>query len=242
MPLLDHFHEPALSEAPWESFTTMWVSSIVGALNRQSPQGRFRAFAQIHLGPQVEADIAEFEELPPPSDCSGHGTVALATDAPPSLMSVAALFPDDIEIRIQDMRANCRLVAVIELVSPGNKKESAERRLFVAKCAAYLQQGIGPVIVDAVTSRRANLHDELADYLQMPAETRVPEATAVYATAYRPTVREKQKLRPLARTADARRDAADDRVAGQGLVARIARSGIKLSGSLRTQRVVMSVQ
>jgi len=194
MPLLDHFHEPMRDDAPWESFTTMWVSSIVGALNRQLPRDRFRASAQIHLGSQVEADIAEFEEMPSVAHLNGGGHLALATDAPPRLLSAEAIFPDDIAIQIQDIRAQRRLVAVIELVSPGNKKELAERRLFIAKCAAYLQQGIGLAIVDAVTSRRANLHDELMAFLSMGEECRFPEAVSLYATSYRPAVHDGQPM------------------------------------------------
>jgi len=48
-------------------------------------------------------------------------------------------------------------VAVVELVSPGNKKEADERVQFVAKCLSYLGRGLGLVVVDTLTERRWKL-------------------------------------------------------------------------------------
>jgi hypothetical protein len=54
----------------------------------------------------------------------------------------------------------------------------------VAKCETYLQSGVGLVIVDAVTSRTSNLHDELMSRIGrgVPAW-----GERLYATAYRPS-------------------------------------------------------
>ena len=57
------------------------------------------------------------------------------------------------------------LAAAIELVSPSNRDRPEARRAFVAKCASYLQRGAGLVIVDVVTDRLANLHEELSAFL-----------------------------------------------------------------------------
>jgi hypothetical protein len=78
------------------------------------------------------------------------------------------------------------LVAAIELVSPGNKDRPAKRRLFAAKCATYLSRGVGLVIIDVVTSRQGNLHNELADLLVLDAAFRMPAGQSLYAVAYRP--------------------------------------------------------
>ena len=61
------------------------------------------------------------------------------------------VFPDDIEVQLYDLRDGKRLVAALELISPGNKDRAEARRAFGAKCVAYLQRGIGLVIVDIVT-------------------------------------------------------------------------------------------
>jgi hypothetical protein len=84
------------------------------------------------------------------------------------------------------------LVAAIELVSPGNKDRDEARRAFTAKCAAYLQRGIGLIVVDIVTSRHANLHDELMELLGHVNGFAFPAATPLYATGYRPAHRQER--------------------------------------------------
>jgi hypothetical protein len=53
------------------------------------------------------------------------------------------------------------LVGVIELVSPGNKDRPAERLAFATKCASYLAQGVSLIVMDVVTNRHANLHNDI---------------------------------------------------------------------------------
>src|SRR5690349_17321078 len=65
------------------------------------------------------------------------------------------------EIRVYSTTSSLALVAAIELIGPGNKDRSEERRAFAAKCAGYLYQGISLIIIDIVTNRRANLHNEI---------------------------------------------------------------------------------
>ena len=57
------------------------------------------------------------------------------------------------------------------------------RRLFAAKCATYLSRGIGLILIDVVTSRQANLHEELAELMGAPTAT---AQDRLYAVAYRP--------------------------------------------------------
>jgi hypothetical protein len=71
-------------------------------------------------------------------------------------------------------------------VSPGNKDRPETRRAFAAKCAAYLQAGIGLLIVDIVTDRHANMHDELIDLLRQPEQFAFPSDALLYATSYWP--------------------------------------------------------
>src|SRR5260370_42395164 len=69
------------------------------------------------------------------------------------------------EIRVYQDLGGAELRAAIELISPANKDRAGSRRTFAAKCAGYLKHGISVVIVDIVTSRTANLHEELFDTL-----------------------------------------------------------------------------
>jgi hypothetical protein len=53
----------------------------------------------------------------------------------------------------------------------------------------YLQQGIGLMLIDIVTNRQANLHNELV-YLLGAGEQFLLPLEPLYATAYRPVRRE----------------------------------------------------
>src|SRR5262249_20548316 len=78
----------------------------------------------------------------------------------------------------------------IELVSPGNKDRDAHRRAFAVKCASYLYRGISLIVIDIVTSRRANMHNEIVQVFGHADACSLPVETALYGVAYRPIVRE----------------------------------------------------
>jgi len=73
------------------------------------------------------------------------------------------------------------LVAAIELISPGNKDRPESRRAFAAKCASYLYQGISLIIVDIVTERSANLHNETMRLMQAEQRFELPADVNLYA-------------------------------------------------------------
>jgi len=141
----------------------------MASLNRGVlPPGYF-AEAQVHIGSRVEVDVASFEDASETSSAEPGGGVAVAKWAPPAAtLVIPAIFPDEIEIQVFSTATGATLVAAIELVSPGNKDRPDARRAFAAKCAGYLQMGIGLVIVDIVTGRQANLHDDLMHLLEQP--------------------------------------------------------------------------
>ncbi len=190
MPLRDHFHPPLATLRHWESFHATWATEIMRTLNRKVlPPGCF-AEAQVHVGSRVEIDVATFEEAQALSTGNGGG-LAVETWAPPATSLVMpAIFPDAIEVQVFHNSGGATLVAAIELISPGNKDRSEARRAFTAKCASYLQQGIGLVIVDIVTERQTNLHHALIQFLEQPESFEFAGAQALYAVAYRPRRRE----------------------------------------------------
>ena len=67
------------------------------------------------------------------------------------------------EVLIFDQTRNRQLVAAIEIVSPANKDRPESRRVFVAKCAALLQQHVCVSMVDLVTIRKSNLYCDLLE-------------------------------------------------------------------------------
>jgi hypothetical protein len=195
MPLLDHFRPPLFPGRPWESFHSRWANSIADALNRLLPP-RYTAEVQLHLGSHVEADVAELERAAEPGVATANGPavgVSVETWAPPAAaLVIPAVFPDDFEVHVLDQLDDARLVAVVELVSPRNKDRPESRRAFAAKCVAYLQRGIGLVIVDVVTTRQFNLHNETLALLGVAEASRMAADLFTYAVAYRPARRGEQ--------------------------------------------------
>jgi hypothetical protein len=196
MPLLDHFHPPLLGQRHWEGFLGWWAVAMADMLNESLPPEYFAEF-QVTVGTRVEVDVATFTEggVPEPPASQGGTATAVQTRVwtPPTPVAVVpAFFPDDFEVQVFSSAAGPTLVAAIELVSPGNKDRDEARRAFAAKCAAYLQRGIGLMVVDIVTPRHANLHDHLMALLGHTAGFTFPTPTTLYATAYRPAHREQR--------------------------------------------------
>ena len=193
MPLLDHFHPPLYPQRAWESFHSRWAKSIADELHRVLPR-RYFAEVHIHLGGQVEADVAEFEHTPAAASDPGNGAaggVAVRAWAPPAAaLVIPAVFPDDLEVHVRDQTDDARLVAVVALVSPRNKDRDDSRRAFAAKCAAYLQRGVGLVVIDIVTSRQFNLHNEMVRMMNWGDAFLMPPDALLYAAAYRPARRQ----------------------------------------------------
>jgi hypothetical protein len=197
MPLLDHFHDPYDTEATWESFHSMWTTSIAAQLNRSLPR-RFCALAQIHLGRHVEADVVEVdlgaEARDEPRNGPGGGVAVKAWAAPAATLVLPALFPDDIYVPVIDTERPRRPVAVVELVSPRNKDRPDARAAFAARSSAYFQYGLGLIIVDVVTTRRGNMHNELMELLKHPPTSHLSDDVLLYTTAYRPRRENEENL------------------------------------------------
>jgi Protein of unknown function (DUF4058) len=190
MPLLDHFTAPVPFRQRWESFHSYWAARIGTQLNESLPK-RFFTAVQQHHGSRIEADVLEYDGGPDPDGNGSGGGLAVQTYAPPKVTGVfPATFPDEVEITIVDVEDSEKLVGVIELVSPANKHDPKSRGTFAGKCAAYLANGIGLLIVDPVLTKHFNLHDEIINLLQHPADFRMPQGTHSYAAAYRPVRRE----------------------------------------------------
>ena len=189
MPLLDPFRPPLFPKRHWESFHVTWAGAMADALNETLlPEGYF-AEEHAHAGARVEIDVATFADHPGPAT---GGAVATRTYAPPApALSVPAAFPDEFAVKVYEAEGGARLVAAVELVSPANKDRPEHRRAFAAKCAGYLAQGIGLIVVDVVTTRRADLHADVLRLLGRDGGTGLPAGSDLYAAAYRPVEREK---------------------------------------------------
>ncbi|MCI0637858.1 MAG: DUF4058 family protein [Gemmataceae bacterium] len=193
MPLLDHFHPPLSERRHWEAFHARWASALADDLNQQGLPEHLFAEPTVHIGGSVEVDVATLEES---AEKSAHGGTPIATLPQTSVSApswvIPAVFSDSFEVQVINTEGGPKLVAAIELVSPSNKDRPQTRRAFAVKCANYLCQGIPFIMIDVVTSRLANLHNEVMDLLQA-ANFRLPAEQTLYATAYRPVRREKRE-------------------------------------------------
>jgi hypothetical protein len=190
MPLLDHFHPPISQRRTWEGFHGLWAAAIVESLNNGLLADEYFADMQVHIGSQVEVDIATLEESEAKSSVDRGGAVAALAPAwapPATNLILPIVFPDDIEIQVFATATGATLVAAVEMVSPGNKDRPETRRAFAAKCVSYLTRGIGLVVVDIVTNRLANLHNEVIAALGQGEPFLLPAQAPTYAVAYRPS-------------------------------------------------------
>ncbi len=197
MPLRDHFRPPLDDITSWESLHHAWPTSIAFALNRRLP-ARFRAEPGLHRGASFEIDVSTYDTSESARHGDGTGAIeeaggsvavaAAAVWAPPrATFEAATALPDQDEfaVLIYDSRRARRLVAAVEIVSPANKDRPDSRELFVAKCAALLQQRVSVAIVDLVTTRHFNLYDELLEVLELSDPALTPGPSGIYAVSCR---------------------------------------------------------
>jgi hypothetical protein len=188
MPLRDHFHAPLGDRRRWEGFHSLWPGVIVQHLSRVLPS-RYYAEPRVHLGTDVEIDVAALEDEETGGVANGKGNgIATAAWAPPRpIQTFSVDFPaqDTFEVLVYDERRHQRLVAAVELVSPANKDRPDHRRDFVVKCASLLQERIALVVVDIVTERHADLHAQLLQILGLGTPAGEPDRIHLHASVYR---------------------------------------------------------
>jgi hypothetical protein len=156
------------------------------------------AAPRVHLGSRAEVDVASFERAAFNIDASKHqrsddrDAVATATwvAQKPTLEIETELGDfDEYEIRVYDASRDRRLVAAIELISPGNKDRPENRQQFVSECAALLRQQVSVVLVDIVVSKNFNLYAELLRLFGHDDRSLGFDPPSIYAVACRWTPR-----------------------------------------------------
>jgi len=164
---------------------------IVQQLGTKLPAD-YIAEPRVHLGAQVEIDVATFDHDDSGRDYADKERVEPAAawaPAEPTLTVETELADfDEYEVRFYDVHRGRRLVAAVEIVSPANKDRSENCHQFTAKCAALLRQGVSLVVVDLVTVRHFNLYAELLELIGQrdPAIGDPPPPTYAAACRWRP--------------------------------------------------------
>jgi hypothetical protein len=196
MPLRDFFHQPLAVECDWSTFHGTWITTILQRLNRAVLKKPFAARSFVNFGTQVEVDVSTLQRQSSSATFeSGNGntgSVATATrsvvytpPAPPLSSDVNFVEPDLFEVKIFRGSGAWKLVAAIELVSESNKDREETRRAFAIKCASYLQKSVSIVVVDVVTNRSGEMHNDLCELLDLPVKMQWASPTGLHAAAYR---------------------------------------------------------
>jgi hypothetical protein len=134
----------------FHDFHQGWTIALRNALNSGGlPAGYFAMADQVLSGPIP--DVITLQRRPKPQGPTASGGVAVA-ETPPRTWFVTRAAEEDVYAR----RANRivirhhlgEVVAVIEIVSPGNKNNRHALRSFVEKARELLENGIHLLIVD----------------------------------------------------------------------------------------------
>src|SRR5688572_11386097 len=133
MGLRDHFCQPLSQRRPWNAFHNAWATAIASAFNRLLPAGFFAA-PNVHFGIEIDAGVRDGSRKP-------------TTDV--------------VEVAVYGTEGKTTLVGAVEIITPANKDPQAQQAAFLAKCRTYLEEGVGLLLVDIVTDRQGNLHNEL---------------------------------------------------------------------------------
>jgi hypothetical protein len=185
MPVLDHFRPPVSDEIQWNSFHSAWASTLATRLNEIVP-AEFRVHENLKLGGGLEIDVAAIHQ---PGE-NGAGTPFHSEWQPDLPLTGPIVFPDRFEVLVFRQFGGRQLVGAIELISPGNKDSRESRDAFVSKVCSYLHEAVSVLIVDVVTERRANLHNEIVEMMRLPVEFELEPDPSLYAASYRPVLRD----------------------------------------------------
>jgi hypothetical protein len=173
MPLLDHFHPPLSRTHPWRAFHGAWADAMARLLNAGVLPSGYYAVPFLDRDGPFEIDGSTLREFGP--------GLTFAVDWPTT---------DDVRVEVLADDGDPRLAAAVGLVSPGNKDRPRSREAFAAKCAEYLRRGCGLVVVDAVTTRRAELQADL--FAALGADPGPAVSTGLSVVSYRAVGRDEE--------------------------------------------------
>lgn len=135
-----------LEPGDFHHFHQRWITDIAAALNGGLLPPEYMALAEQVTGRPIP-DVVALHARPSKGDAGG---VAVATSPPTA--RVIARFEKSIYARRKDRvvirHGRGKVVAIIEIVSPGNKDSRNAIRTFVEKAADILNQGINLLVVD----------------------------------------------------------------------------------------------
>jgi hypothetical protein len=140
----------------FHNFHQCWIVALFNALNAGVlPPAYFALVEQNIQGPIPDVLTLELSnEADPPGKETGGLAVSEAPPRTRVTQRIEALSYSAKANHITVRHRHGNVVAVIEIVSPGNKASRAESRAFIEKSSAFLRQGIHLLLVDLLPPGR----------------------------------------------------------------------------------------
>ncbi|MGH7224593.1 MAG: DUF4058 family protein [Gemmataceae bacterium] len=185
MPLLDHFNPPLSRTHPWRSFHAAWAATMSRLLNQGLLPPGYYAVPLVNRDGPIEIDVTTLREQQT-TISEDVASIPQTWAAPEPGLAIAVELPadDGVEVQVFAADGDPRLAAAVELLSPRNKDRPQARQAFAVKCVGYLQQGSSVVVVDTVTTRRADLNAAILSLLGVDASA-VEMPSSLSAVSYR---------------------------------------------------------
>jgi hypothetical protein len=133
----------------FHAFHQRWISALCDALNGGGLPTDYFALPEQVIGPIP--DVLTLKLSPRREEASNGTTGVAVATAPPHIQHVRRTESDPYvrqANRITVRHRHGQVVAVMEIVSPGNKASRAELRAFVEKTADLIRQGIHLLVID----------------------------------------------------------------------------------------------
>ena len=167
-----------------------WISALSDALNEGVLPPHYFALSEQRIKGPIP-DVLTLELNPDqddPADESGQGGLAVAT-APPRAQQVwrseAEIYAGRVD-RITVRHKHGEVVAIIEIVSPGNKGSKAALKSFVEKSAQLLEQGVHLLVIDLLPPSKRDpqgIHKAIWDEFE-EAELEMPPGKPLTMVSY----------------------------------------------------------
>ncbi len=193
MPLLDHFNPPLSRTHPWRSFHGAWAAAMARLLNQGVLPVGYYAVPLVDRDGPIEIDVATLQDSEGSGfESGGFEPTTWTAPAPAVAVAVDLATVDGVQVHVFANDGDPRLAAAVELLSPRNKDRPAARQAFAVKCVGYLQQGSSVVVVDTVTTGRADLRSTILSLLGVDRGAASLAPASLSAVSYRAVGRDEE--------------------------------------------------
>jgi hypothetical protein len=172
---LHHWPNP---NVPWRSFHNHWIVRLVEYLNQDVLPAGFQARpTEFIVG--IEPDVLLLQMADQPDLAHLQTQPALAEATATAVLPAPADLP---MVGIYSSYDTSRLVAIIEIVSPGNKDRREAVQAFVEKVLFLLQDGVHVMVLDVISLPGESIRRPILERLGLADTT--PVVSGLWCASY----------------------------------------------------------